>query len=163
PCMFVSILLAAVVLSAEPSKAQRPFHEYQREISELLTRHSQAKTPSAKAAAVRALCAMHHQLVSDGRYAASDALKEYRSRVWSRLTQAKAQIERQLAREGRASADAAAIAAANADQAAAVASLGESLALLDQIQGGPGQWMGLGGGAVAPDYGPALVELIERT
>jgi hypothetical protein len=41
--------------------------------------------------------------------------------------------------------------------------LGDSLAILDQAQNGPGQWAALGGGPLAADWGPDLVELIERT
>jgi hypothetical protein len=161
-----SCLFALAVIAAEPVKTQPPFHEYDREITALFKEHSQAKSPSDKAAAVRALCDLHQRLVSDSRYATSDVLKEYRGRVWSRLTKVKAEIQRQLSRDAAAKElldDAAVLAAADADQIAATASLGDSLALLDQTQGGPGAWAAFGGGAFAADWGPDLVELIERT
>jgi hypothetical protein len=45
----------------------------------------------------------------------------------------------------------------------AAASLTESLALLDQTQGGPGYLLAMGGRAGPADYGPELVALIEQT
>jgi hypothetical protein len=60
--------------------AERGFHEFQQQISELLKRESQAKDTAARAAAVRAMCELHGEIVHDPRYAASDVLKEYRGR-----------------------------------------------------------------------------------
>jgi hypothetical protein len=53
----------------------------------------------------------------------------------------------------------------SADPATVVAadSLASSLALLDQIQGGPGYLLAHGGGPIPADNGRDLVELIERT
>jgi hypothetical protein len=145
----------------------RGLHEYHAAISDLLKREAQDKDPQARAAAVRAMCELHRVIVSDERFSTSDTLKEYRSRLWSRLTKIKTELKQQLARDAKnnkeslddikllESADPAAVAAAD--------SLAASLSLLDQSQGGPGQLLAFGGGGVTEASGRALVELIERT
>jgi hypothetical protein len=137
--------------------AARGLHEYHADISDLLKREALAKDPHVRAAAV----------VSDERFTTSDKLKEYRSRLWSRLSKVKTELKQQLAREARqanepaddidvlATADPAAVAAAD--------SLASSLSLLDQAQGGPGRLLSFGGGALIDANGRALVDLIERT
>jgi hypothetical protein len=161
-----SLLFLLAALSTDPTKSQPAFHDYEREISALFKQESQAKNTTRKAAAVRSLCSVHQRLVRDTRYATSDILKEYRGRVWSRLTKIKAELQRQLGREAANAsqlANAAALAAADASQVAAAASLSDSLALLDDLQGGPGPWLARGGGPLVADWGPDLVDLIERT
>ena len=159
--MAIQLLLVAAVLTAEPAQPQPAFHQYEREISSLLKQYSQAKNTDAKAAATRALCDVHQRIVSDPRYATSDVLKDYRSRVWSRLTKIKAEIQRHAGRDQAQ--EAATLAATSPKEAAAATSLAESLSLLDQTQGGPSQWIARGGGPFGPDWGPDLVDLIERT
>jgi hypothetical protein len=166
------ILLLVAAIGVEPGVARgsaagdRPFHEFQKQISELLKRESQAKDTAARAAAVRGMCDLHHEIVHDPRYATSDVLKEYRSRLWSRLTKIKAELKQQLARN-KANIDSldtlSMLEAADSLSVAAADSLGESLSLLDQAQGGAGRLFAFGGGAGPIDGGPALVELIERT
>ena len=73
------ILLVAATIGAEPS-----LNEYQHRVSDLIKREAQAKDPAARAAAVRGMCELHGEIVHDSRYANSDALKEYRGRLWSR-------------------------------------------------------------------------------
>jgi hypothetical protein len=144
----------------------RGFHEYQREISELFKRDSQAKEPAARAVAVRQMCELHGEIVHDSRYSTSDVLKEYRSRLWSRLTKVKTELKQQLAR-GKGNKDAldnlATLEAADSLSLAAADSLASSLAILDQAQGGPGRLLAFGGGPGPADWGPDLVDLIERT
>lgn len=147
--------------------AARGLHEYHADISDLLKREALAKDPQVRAAAVVAMCDLHRQIVSDERFTTSDKLKEYRSRLWSRLSKVKTELKQQLAREARqanepaddidvlATADPAAVAAAD--------SLASSLSLLDQAQGGPGRLLSFGGGALIDANGRALVDLIERT
>jgi hypothetical protein len=143
------------------------FHEYHQQISELFKREAQAaKDPAARAAVVRDLCSLHGEIVSDPRYATSDTLKQYRTRLWSKLNRLKAEYKRQLAREGDqqdALADVAALEQADPLAVATADSLMQSLSLLDQTQGGPGMLLAHGGRAVGPDHGRELVELIERT
>jgi hypothetical protein len=145
------------------------FHEFQRRVSELLKREAQAKDDAARTAAVRAMCELHQRIVGDARYSTSDTLKEYRARLWSRLTKIKAELKRQLARDAKdkreALADLAALEAADPATVAAADSLASSLALLDQAQGGPGYFLSGGafGGGTVRDFGWDLVALIERT
>jgi len=151
-----------------PSAAEeRPYHEIQAEISDLLRREAQAKTNAARAAAVTEICRLHRQIVGDLRYLTSDVLKEYRTRLWSRLTRVKTEIKQQLARAGRqhrAALDDLAI-LESADEASAVAadSLASSLSLSGDLQGGSAPLFHLGGAAGPPDWGADLVDLIERT
>jgi len=164
-------LLVFAALAAEPavntSPVQPAFHEFQRQVSDLFKQEAQAKDPVARTAAIRAMCDLHRQLVRDSRYATSDVLKEYRARVWSRLTKIKTELKQQLARDAKSNkealADVAALETAEAAAVAAAESLGASLALLDGSQGGPGALLNLGGGPLAAANGADLVALIERT
>lgn len=164
--MGASILLLLSATAAEPLDGLRPLHEVQQQLSQLLKQESetskgqarnvQARNVQARAKVVREMCALHAQIVSDPRFTTSDALKQYRGQLWSRLTKVKGALVREF---GRAES----LPAADEVSLAMSASLGDSLAILEQTQGGPGQWAALGGGAVAADWGPDLVELIERT
>ena len=153
---------------------ERGFLEYQRELSGLFRGEAAAKDNAAKAKAIRNLCVLHARIVNDSRYATSDTLKEYRNRIWSRLTKVKADLKREFGRDRAAQAaleESAALEAADAASAAAADSLAASLSLAGQSQGGPGYLLSgdagpagaLGGGAGTGDYGPELVALIERT
>jgi hypothetical protein len=154
---------------AEPSPrpSDRGFHQYEQQISDLFKQESKAASDAERAAAIRAMCDLHGHILRDSRYALSPVLKEYRGRLWSRLTKVKTELKQELARDARANQsgldDLAGL--ESADRAAIVAadSLSASLALLDQSQGGPGSLLAFGGGAGPPDNGAALVALIERT
>lgn len=158
--------LCAAIFSAEPAPTLPGFHEYEQQLSSLLKQVSQAKSQATRAEFVGELCQLHQNLVRDPRYATSDVLKEYRHRIWSRLVKAKADVQRELARttpkgpRGEKNRESTAIGPV---ELFASDSLSVSLALLDELQGGPGQWIARGGGPVAPDWGPGLVDLIERT
>jgi len=146
--------------------SERGFHEFHQQISELLKRESQAKDKVARAAVVSAMCALHTEIVHDSRYNTSDVLKEYRGRLWSRLTKVKAELKQQLARNksNKESLDnLATLESASSASVAAADTLATSLSMLDQVQSGPGQLMAFGGAPGPPDFGPDLVALIERT
>jgi len=160
------LVLTAVVGVEQGASSERGFHEFQQQISELLKRESQSKDAAARAAAVQAMCALHAEIVHDSRYANSDVLKEYRGRLWSRLTKVKGELKQQLARNksNRESLEnLAALESADSTSVIAAESLATSLSLLDHVQSGPGQLMAFGGAPGAPDWGPDLVALIERT
>src|SRR5690349_14133391 len=97
--MAISFLVLACALAAEPAAEQRPLHEVQQELSQLLKSESQARTPQARAEAVRKMCALHSQIVRDPRFATSDVLKQYRGQLWSRLTKVKATLKQQIGRD----------------------------------------------------------------
>lgn len=161
-----TFLLCFALVAAEPEKGLTPFHEYEQSIRAALKQESQSDSPALRAGAVRELCAIHERIVRDSRYATSDVLKEYRNRIWSRLTKVKGELERQLSRDPanrERLSRAALLAAADEASVSRAVSLGESLATHDAAQGGPSSWVAFGGGAVPPDWGPDLVDLIERT
>lgn len=156
---------AAVAPSPRPG--ERGFHEYEQGISDLFKQESQAAEDAERAAAVQAMCDLHERILRDSRYPSSPVLKEYRGRLWSRLTKIKTELKQELARDARLNQarldDLAALESADRAAIAAADTLGASLALLDQTQGGPGSLLAFGGGAGPPDNGAALVALIERT
>ncbi|MCI0358555.1 MAG: hypothetical protein L0211_08735 [Planctomycetaceae bacterium] len=172
-------ILGADRESAKLTEELRPFHAIQGEISDLLRREAQAKEPAAKAEIVRRMCELHGEILRDSRYANSDTLAEYRVRLWSRLRRVQTELKQQIARSASGlSGDSVAsgekrdpksaqpldvLAAADATSLAAADSLADSLAMLDQSQGGPGYLFGFGGRAGPPDYGQDLVDLIEQT
>ena len=177
-----SLLVLALLLGADAPAAtsdaaalapERPYHEINTAISDLFKRESQAKDRAARAVAIRGLCALHQEIVSDARYTANDKLingklKEYRARIWSRLTKVQSDLKQQLASSAdqgdrQAAEDAALVSAADPAVLAAAGSLADSLSLLDQAQGGPGALLAFGGWAVPGDHGRELVDLIERT
>jgi len=157
---------ATNVGGAAAKSTERGFHEFQQAISQLLKRESQAKDRAARAAAVQAMCELHAQIVHDPRYSTSDVLKEYRSRLWSRLTKIKVELKQQLARSKefkQSLENVAVLEAADSLSVAAADSLAASLSLLTESQAGPGGLLALGGGPGPVDWGPDLVDLIERT
>jgi len=167
--MAVLPLLVVLSLGAPDSAAapsQVPFHEYQQQVSDLLKRESQGKTDRARAAAVAEMCHLHGEIVHDARYSDSDVLKEYRSRLWSRLTKVKGELKAQLARDrkNRAALDTLQVLeSANSANVAAADLLATSLALAGELQGAGTPFLALGGAPAPPDWGPDLVDLIERT
>ena len=165
--MISVLILLSATLAADSQAAPPPFREIQRQISDLFKREALAKNSADRAAAIREMCALHGRIVRDERYAMSDVLKEYRARLWSRLTKTKAELKQQLARSTKGNKEAvediAALETADPVALAAADSWGASLALLDQSQGGPGALLDFGGGALPADLGPDLVALIERT
>jgi hypothetical protein len=164
------LAVAAVCGADDAGTATKPrgLHEFPKQISELFKREVQAKSDTtARAAVISEMCELHRQIVSDERFTTSDALKEYRGRLWSRLTKIKTELKQQLARDAKANQEALddirVLESADAADLAASDSLASSLSLLDQSQGGPGVLLARGGGAVTEASGRALVELIERT
>jgi hypothetical protein len=152
-------------LPAHPA-TDRPYHEYQQQISDLFKLESQAAEDAERAAAVREMCALHGEILRDSRYPLSPVLKEYRGRLWSRLTKVKTELKHELARDAKANqamlAEVTTLESADRNSVRAADALAASLSLLDQTQGGPSTMLALGGAAVA-DNGAALVALIERT
>jgi hypothetical protein len=148
-------------------KASTPaFHEYHDRISDLLKREAQAKDDSRRAATVAAMCRLHGEIVHDSRYSTSDVLKEYRGRLWSRLTKVKNELKTQLSRNrsNRGALDELqTLESAEASSVAAADALASSLYLASELQSSPAPLLAFGGAAVPPDWGPDLVALIERT
>jgi hypothetical protein len=164
---------SASIVRSRANSSERVFADYSRELSDLLRREATAKEPAARAAAVRGLCELHRQIVGDSRYSTSDTLKEYRAKVWSRLTAVKKELKREFGKEAshrQTLDDVAVLEQADAISAIAADSLAASLSLAEQSQGGAGSLLSggsgtgaFGGPAGTGDWGPQLVALIERT
>ena len=151
---------ATTAANAPAAGIERPFHEIQQAMSAALRTEAAAKNLSQRGSAIRQLCALHREIVSDSRYVTSDKLKEYRAKVWSRLQHTRTELKQQIARQaGRPPLD-----ATSEDAASQAAdSLAASLSLADYSVGGPGYLLARGGGAFPADNGQDLVDLITRT
>jgi len=153
---------------ATSSATQRRYHEIDRDIGEALRAETRAKTPEERARAVRQMCGLYRELVRDPRLEASDTLKAYKAKLWSRMTRVKRDLQIQLAREQQASgrkrefndAEWQAI-----DEA--TTSLAAQTSLMNYTLGGPGyvfeQSGGAFGGGTVSDHSQELIELIQRT
>ena len=85
--------------AAAPAVAPRHYHEIENDMTEALRAESRAKTPQTRADAVRKMCALYGELTADSRLEASDVLKGYRAKLWSRMTRIKRELEQRLARQ----------------------------------------------------------------
>jgi hypothetical protein len=160
------LLLAAIALgqtasasSAASAAEPRKFHEIEREISLAFKQEATAKAPADRGQAVRTMTDLYDEILADPRLATSDTLKEYRTRLYTRLRRVQTDLKQKLAREQRQSKER----EPSPEEQAAFATLAASLSLADSAIGGPAQVFAHGGGIVPPDGGRELVELIERT
>lgn len=160
---------------SSPREALPPLHVLQGHLKELLTQEARCRETGRRAELIAALCRLHQQLVRDPRYPTSPTLQSCRAQLWSRLRKIKTELQEQFARarrQGRGGAEASLpltawevvslLESAQAAEVVAADTLACTLALSAQTAGGAGM-LGYGGSAVPPDYGPALVALIERT
>lgn len=174
--MITAILAGSLLLAAEGSTSAttvdaaqtqtsmppRPIARIERDISSALRNEAKAKDPAQQAAAVEQLCRIHAEIVADARYTASDALKKYRARLWSRLLAAKQRLQRDVAEEaGDGRLPAAAL--VDDDLRFAAAAMASSLSLADFANGAPSGLLARGGAAQTASNAQALIELIERT
>ncbi|MFP6670749.1 MAG: hypothetical protein VB857_04970, partial [Pirellulaceae bacterium] len=96
--------------------------------------------------------------------ATSDTLKSYRVKLRGRLLRIQQELERDIARQEKRSGQTAAGGISSARLAdAATKAMADQLSLIGYSLGGPGKVFSQGGAMGPPDYGPALVELIQRT
>jgi hypothetical protein len=146
------------------AKDQRPFHEIQKDLSDLLKREALTKDAAERATLVRQLCQLHHEVRTDPRHAYAEAMQGYRAQAWARLKKIQSELKFRLAKDG------------NKDRGnksppigtppellAASDSLAASLSLVDGSLGGPSAFLARGGRAQVDDNSQALVDLIERT
>jgi hypothetical protein len=145
---------------APAAEAKRPFHEIQKEMSALFKEESLTKDEAERGRIVRRLCEMHQQIRLDPRHEYAEAMKGYRAQIWARLKRIQADLKNQIARLHKVKA---ADVGTDPEILAAADSLAASLSLLDGTLGGPSALLARGGGARPGDYGPELVDLIERT
>ena len=139
---------------------KRPFHEIQNELSDLLKREALTKDDSERAALVRRMCALHGEILRDPRHEYAEAMKGYRVQVWARLKRIQSDLKNQIARLRKVKAPEV---GTDPELLAGSDSLAATLSLLDASLQGPSALLARGGRAGPADYGPELVDLIERT
>ena len=186
----MSCLLLLLVLSGTPEsdgdsnvESPRRFHEINRDMRDLIRRHARAESDAESAESTRRMCRLYLEIKHDSRLASSRTLKTYQAKLWSKLKQIEADLERQFAQDKRLGRKRPALspeewASPGAKMAReASGSLAGTYSLVGSSLGGPGQLFAhggsfgggsfgggsFGGGAGPADLGPALVELIQRT
>jgi hypothetical protein len=152
------IFLATALLAAPPDAPLRGFHEYQHEAREALRYEATAPSLERRAAALGALVAIYAEISSDPRWETSDTLKQLRIKLRSRLIASQRELERQIAKEAKPYPGTTQAAAATDSYSAYEAQSWEDLQ-----PDLAGVEAALGGGAMIGDWGPALVNLIQRT
>lgn len=145
---------AEIVAPASQTTHLRKYHEIEREIRELMQRESRATTRRQRAAAAYDMAYLFVLIQLDPRLPDSPTLAEFQSRLRSRLMKIKQDVQRDLDRQRRTGGEPATASAQNSQTAE---SQDTSQDDRDSKAGA------LGGGAGPPDWGPGLVELIERT
>jgi hypothetical protein len=176
----LTVLLGLAVVAAQtpgatagetPAVALRRYHEMERDVSAALRSEARAVTPTARVAAVQQMCQLYRELASDPRLEASDVLKGYKTKLWSRLTRIERELEQRVARQASAASGRAASPRATSDteflamrEASALAA---SQSNAQYRQGGAGEvsadrGAAFGGGTVN-DHAQELIELIQRT
>jgi hypothetical protein len=144
----------------------RSYHQYEDAIDDALRTEARAKDEHQRAEAIRRLAALFRELRRDPRLETSDTLKGYKTKVWSRLTRVKADLQRQVDREAKLAKREGNESETKAIQQA-TESLAEQMSAMNYTMGGPGYVLAqtgaaFGGGAVA-DNGQELIDLIQHT
>jgi hypothetical protein len=147
----------------ETTEVRRPFHEIQNELSDLFKREALTKDAAERGELIRRMCALHRELLRDPRHEYAETMKGYRAQVWARLKRIQTDLKNQMARVARERKVKEPLLGTDPELLAASDSLAASLNLLDSSLGGPSALLAYGGRAGPADYGPDLVDLIERT
>jgi hypothetical protein len=142
----------------------RRYHEINRDLRALLREQATAKTPGQQTLVIRKLVRLYGEICQHPDLATSDTLKSYRIKLRGRLLRIQQELERDIARQEKRSGQTAASGISSARLAdAATKAMADQLSLIGYSLGGPGKVFSQGGAMGPPDYGPALVELIQRT
>jgi len=161
----------ALSVSVGPSQTSMPrsFAAINQQLRAALRQEATQQNAAVWAATVVELTGLYQELKEDPRLASSGTLESYRAKLRHRLRQIQERLQRDLRRaESRHTRSA----SANVDVAAAVARrlafqlplAGAGLGTPSMMFGMPGGMLaGNRGGAARTDYGPALVDLIQRT
>jgi hypothetical protein len=139
--------------------ALRRFHEIERDLRELFQREARAASKQERAVAAYDMTYLFVQIQLDPRRATSPTLAEYQSRLRARLMRIKRDVERDLRRDNQHE-SAPSAAGSEEHSASAVSRVPATSAHQPSFGDVPDA---RGGRAGAPDWGPALVELIEHT
>lgn len=171
------LVLSMVVLACQldtPAGAQprddesavpRRLTEIDRSIREAMRAEATAQTDGEQRDAVQKMAEIYREILNDPRFAASDTLKSYRARLWSRMVRVRQDLERRQAREQQQLKEL----EPGQSEAIEVAtrSLADQLASFSYTMGGPAYVFEQGGGAMGggavQDHAQELIELIQRT
>lgn len=162
-CLAVVGVEGTPLKDSAPAAIQRPFHEIQNELSDLLKREALTKDAVERATLIRRMCLLHHEILKDPRHEYAEAMKGYRVQVWARLKRIQLDLKNQIAREQKLKAPQV---GTDPELLAASDSLAASLSLNDSSLGGPSALLargGRGGRGVVDANGRELVDLIEQT
>jgi hypothetical protein len=151
--------------TAGSQPALRPYHEIEKTMRGLLQREAHAPTKKGRAAAAYEMVYLLVQIRLDPRLSDSDTLTAYHAQLRSRLRKIQKEVQRDVAREGepvrtRSSDE------PLAGQASDAAGADNAVSSQQQPPADsppPSSVGAFGGRAGPPDWGPELVELIERT
>ena len=102
--MSTFVLLVLVAVGSEQSAAEerpdpRRFAEISEDMRTVLRAEATAKTQTQRGAAVRQLAKLYREILQDPRLETSDTLKSYKSKIWSRLTRIKSDLQREIDRD----------------------------------------------------------------
>lgn len=172
--LFIALGLAAAtadagstVAAATPAVALRRYHEIERDMTEALRSEARAQTPDIRAVAVCKMCEVYRELAMDPRLEASDVLKSYKAKLWSRMTRIQRELEQRVARRSGESPGRVPSKGELQTMRDTAASLAEQQGYSHYTLGGPGNALAhsgaaFGGGTVN-DHAQELIDLIQRT
>ena len=147
-------------LTAQDESGRR-YHEIEQDMRLLLKLEATASTEAERVATIYEMLPLYREIASDPRRLASPTLERYRIQLRSRLMQIQARLKRKLAREKSGPPRPVSLAEATTD------AIIDQMSLVGASAGGPSQLFSsrgaFGGAAVRPDYGLALVDLIQTT
>jgi hypothetical protein len=161
---------------APPLPPLRSIAAIRTQLDELATRESQAQSPAERAAVAVAMTELFLEIKRDPRLVASGSLQVVQQRLRGRLLRIKKDVLAKMKRDGvrdETLTDAEVLAMADAEYV--TQSLTDHFSLASATLGGPATLfnqahshnrpvvIGARGGGTAFDYGPALVDLIQRT
>ena len=165
--LFLSGLLVCVFSGvAEAQDAEQPgtprrYHEIEKDLRELLKLEATAITKSERVAAIYEMLPLYREIRYHPRRLTSPTLERYRFQLRSRLLQIQKRLKRELARQAQESPRATSLAEATTNAVI------DQMSLVGASAGGPSQLFAskgaFGGAARPPDFGLALVELIQAT
>ncbi len=176
--LLLSILTVAAPGDADASSPElRKFYDIAQDVRHVIRDEARAESKSEKAAAIHAMSKLYLEIKRDPRLGVSDSLKSYKAKLWSRMTSIKKKLVREFdlpSRPAPRRAQAPRPKSSVDDLANEISgSLADQLSVVGGSMGGPAQVYTSGagdsagssprGGAAKFDYGPSLVDLIERT
>jgi hypothetical protein len=152
--------------AAGSQPALRPYHEIEKAMRGLLQKEAHAPTKKDRAAAAYEMVYLLVQIRLDPRLWDSDTLTAYHAQLRSRLRRIQKEVQRDMAREGiparvRSGDDLLTASARDSAGGDDAVSSPQQRPAADSPQ--PSPTGAFGGRAGPPDWGPELVELIERT